>query len=180
MLPGDASALSEARFRESVKSGEVLCARSIEPLEGSRPWLRRTWALWRLNEGKQRCRALPRLCRGARQVTAGTGCCERAFRRTKGPRSQENGRGVVRGPERTATDVTRVREWRDGVPAEAASRKTRGAELEGVYGRRIGEFWRRGTTAKGRRGSRSWRRKFLRARNGLPERETERWLQLRS
>jgi hypothetical protein len=27
------NALSEARFHESVKSGEVLCARSIEPLK---------------------------------------------------------------------------------------------------------------------------------------------------
>jgi len=31
---GNASALSEARFHESVKLGEVLCARSIEPFEG--------------------------------------------------------------------------------------------------------------------------------------------------
>jgi len=36
-----ASALSEARFHESVKLGEVLCARSIEPFEGGRWWLRR-------------------------------------------------------------------------------------------------------------------------------------------
>jgi hypothetical protein len=35
------SALSEARFRKSVKSGEVLCARSIEPFEGGRWRLRR-------------------------------------------------------------------------------------------------------------------------------------------
>jgi hypothetical protein len=37
----NASALSEARFRKSVKSGEVLCARSIEPFEGRRWRLRR-------------------------------------------------------------------------------------------------------------------------------------------
>jgi hypothetical protein len=37
----DVSALSEARFHESVKSGEVLCARSIEPFEGGRWRLRR-------------------------------------------------------------------------------------------------------------------------------------------
>ena len=37
----NASALSEARFRESVKLGEVLCARSIEPFEGGRWRLRR-------------------------------------------------------------------------------------------------------------------------------------------
>jgi len=46
-------------------------------------------------------------------------------RGTKGPRSQENGSGVIRGPERTATDVTRVPEWRDGVPAEAESQGER-------------------------------------------------------
>ncbi len=32
----DVSALSEARFHKSVKSGEVLFARSIEPFEGGR------------------------------------------------------------------------------------------------------------------------------------------------
>jgi hypothetical protein len=36
------SALSEARFRESVKLGEVLFARSIEPFEGGRWRLRWT------------------------------------------------------------------------------------------------------------------------------------------
>ena len=34
------SALSEARFRKNVKSGEVLCARSIEPFKGGRWRLR--------------------------------------------------------------------------------------------------------------------------------------------
>ena len=34
---------------------------------------------------------------------------------------QENGRREIREPERTATGVTRVREWRDGVPAQAES-----------------------------------------------------------
>ena len=38
------SARSEARFRKSVKSGEVLFARSIEPLEGGRWRLRWTRA----------------------------------------------------------------------------------------------------------------------------------------
>jgi len=38
------SALSDARFGEEVKLGEVLCARSIKPLERSRPRLRRTRA----------------------------------------------------------------------------------------------------------------------------------------
>ena len=37
------------------------------------------------------------------------------------PRSLENGNGVIRTSERTATDVTRIREWRDGVPAEVGS-----------------------------------------------------------
>ena len=36
----NASALSEARFHESVKLGEVLGARSIEPFEGGRWRLR--------------------------------------------------------------------------------------------------------------------------------------------
>ena len=40
IVPNDVSALSEARFRKSVKSGEVLCARSIEPFEGGRWRLR--------------------------------------------------------------------------------------------------------------------------------------------
>jgi hypothetical protein len=34
---------------------------------------------------------------------------------------QEDGKRRTREPERTATGVTRVREWRDGVPAEAES-----------------------------------------------------------
>ncbi|MGC1645983.1 MAG: hypothetical protein WA741_09155 [Candidatus Sulfotelmatobacter sp.] len=37
-------ALSDARFHEEVKLGEVLCARSIKPFEWSRPRLRRTRA----------------------------------------------------------------------------------------------------------------------------------------
>jgi len=36
----DVRALSEARFHKSVKSGEVLFARSIEPFEGGRWRLR--------------------------------------------------------------------------------------------------------------------------------------------
>ena len=38
------SALSDARLREEVKLGEVLCARSIKPFEWSRPRLRPTRA----------------------------------------------------------------------------------------------------------------------------------------
>jgi hypothetical protein len=41
LVPTNASALLEARFHESVKLGEVLCARSIEPFEGGRWRLRR-------------------------------------------------------------------------------------------------------------------------------------------
>src|SRR6266850_1770283 len=41
LVPRNASALSEARFHESVKLGVVLCARSIEPFEGGRWRLRR-------------------------------------------------------------------------------------------------------------------------------------------
>ncbi|HWO32510.1 MAG TPA: hypothetical protein VNO32_27250, partial [Candidatus Acidoferrum sp.] len=43
------SALSEARFQKSVKSGEVLFARSIEPFEGSRWRLR-----WMRANGRSR------------------------------------------------------------------------------------------------------------------------------
>jgi len=39
-FPKNVSALSEARNHESVKVGEVLCARSIEPFEGGRWRLR--------------------------------------------------------------------------------------------------------------------------------------------
>jgi hypothetical protein len=44
-----------------------LCARSIKPLEGSRPWLRRTRVLCKFNCGKVRCPDLARLCERARQ-----------------------------------------------------------------------------------------------------------------
>jgi hypothetical protein len=40
-LVRNVSALSEALFHKSVKSSEVLCARSIEPFEGGRWRLRR-------------------------------------------------------------------------------------------------------------------------------------------
>jgi len=39
------SALSGARFQEELRRSTEFCARSIKPLEGSRPWLRRTRAL---------------------------------------------------------------------------------------------------------------------------------------
>src|SRR5450755_3594046 len=37
-VQGDASALSDARFAEELRTSTELCARSIKPLEGSRPW----------------------------------------------------------------------------------------------------------------------------------------------
>src|SRR5437899_4745942 len=40
LVPRNVRALSEARNHESVKLGEVLCARSIEPFEGGRWRLR--------------------------------------------------------------------------------------------------------------------------------------------
>jgi len=49
-LPINVSALSEARFHKSVKSGEVLCARSIEPFECGRWRLR-----WVRANGWTRC-----------------------------------------------------------------------------------------------------------------------------
>ncbi len=54
-LARNASALSEARFHKSVKLGEVLCARSIEPFEPSRPCLRRRRDLCKLNGVRERC-----------------------------------------------------------------------------------------------------------------------------
>jgi hypothetical protein len=68
-LPVDVSALSEARFHAEAKLGEALCARSIKPLERSRPWLRRTRALWKFNVGKMRGRGAPRLCGGVQKTT---------------------------------------------------------------------------------------------------------------
>jgi hypothetical protein len=47
----------------------MLGARSIKPLEGSRPWLRRTRALCKFNGGEMKCWDAPRLCGGARQTT---------------------------------------------------------------------------------------------------------------
>src|SRR5215472_420175 len=46
----------------------VFRARSIKPLEGSRPCLRRTRALWGLNGGRQGCGAWPKLCIRVRSV----------------------------------------------------------------------------------------------------------------
>jgi len=46
-------------------------ALSIKPLEGSRPWLRRTRALCRFNSVNEWCRGAPELCRRAQQMTAG-------------------------------------------------------------------------------------------------------------
>ena len=83
-LRSHASALSDARFGKDVEAGTVFCARSIKPLEGSRPWLRRTRALWRLNEGRLRWGACLKLCNRAWQMTAGTGLCERVSRRRRG------------------------------------------------------------------------------------------------
>ena len=51
----NASALSDARFHKSAKLGEVLRARSIEPFEPSRPWLRRTRGLCKLNGVRECC-----------------------------------------------------------------------------------------------------------------------------
>ena len=50
----------------------VLRARSIKPFERGRPWLRRTRALCKFNGGKERCRGVPRLCRGAQHIAVGS------------------------------------------------------------------------------------------------------------
>src|SRR5271165_7183053 len=49
LCPNQVSVSSDARFVEVGAIGMELCTLSIKPLEGSRPWLRRTRALWRLN-----------------------------------------------------------------------------------------------------------------------------------
>ena len=59
----------------------MLFARSIKPLEGSRPWLRRTRALWRLNVGRLRCGGLPRWCDGVRRMAPGADYREGVSRR---------------------------------------------------------------------------------------------------
>ena len=65
------SALSGARFHESVKAGRVLDARSIKPFERSRPWLRRTRALCKFNGGKVQCGDPPELRDRAQQASLG-------------------------------------------------------------------------------------------------------------
>src|SRR5229473_459816 len=56
-------------FRKKCERARCSGALSIKPLEGSRPWLRRTRALCKFNCGKVRCRDAPRLCDRARQTT---------------------------------------------------------------------------------------------------------------
>src|SRR5207245_10776740 len=48
------SAVSEARVGKMRPRARWDCALSIQRLEGSRPWLRRTRALWGFNNGKER------------------------------------------------------------------------------------------------------------------------------
>jgi hypothetical protein len=45
---------------EAVELSVELCARSIKPLPGRRPWQRRTRALWRLN-GRRQAVVSPRM-----------------------------------------------------------------------------------------------------------------------
>ena len=65
------SAVSEARMNRSndVRAG-CSGALSIQRLEGSRPWLRRTRALWELNGREEWCPAVSGCCPRARQTTA--------------------------------------------------------------------------------------------------------------
>lgn len=59
-------------FGQVVGRGTVFCAGSIKPLEGSRPWLRRARALWRLNEGKPAVSRVAETVLGARQMALRT------------------------------------------------------------------------------------------------------------
>src|SRR5215469_14880888 len=68
----DASALSDARFGEVVGAGAVFCARSIKPLEGSRPRLRRTRAM-EIEWGRYGCGASGKLCGRTRQMMVRAG-----------------------------------------------------------------------------------------------------------
>src|SRR6266699_7226000 len=63
------SVVSEARRGKAPARAQCVRALSIQRLEGSRPRLRRTRALWKFNGGKERRGAVPRLCRRARHVT---------------------------------------------------------------------------------------------------------------
>src|SRR5260370_40966173 len=80
--------LSERKYGGGGCSG----ARSIKPLEGSRPRLRRTRALCKFNCGKVRCPDSPGLCKRAQQTAAREkgmrevqNCCE-GIAREKGKR----------------------------------------------------------------------------------------------
>ena len=66
----ETSALYRMRA-DSEKSdvSRVLCARAIKPFERGRSGLRRTRALCKFNCGKERCRGVRRLGRGAQLIT---------------------------------------------------------------------------------------------------------------
>src|SRR5271166_3325066 len=71
MLPRSPSAVSEARMNGRMRKGARCSgALSIQRLEGSRPWLRRTRALWGLNGMEGWCAGVSGYCRGARKTTA--------------------------------------------------------------------------------------------------------------
>jgi hypothetical protein len=64
------SAVSEARISPKMRVGAKCSgALSIQRLEGNRPWLRRTRALWELNGVEGRCRAVRGWCGGAQKTT---------------------------------------------------------------------------------------------------------------
>src|SRR5207245_1126099 len=63
------SVVSEARRGKAPARARCVRALSIQRLEGSRPRLRGTRALCKFNGGKERRRAVPRLCGRARHVT---------------------------------------------------------------------------------------------------------------
>jgi hypothetical protein len=121
-LPINASALSDARFPEERRTSRELGARSIKPLEGSRPWLRRTRALWRLNVGRLRCGGSPRRCDEVRQTAAGAVYRERVSQRQRGESWKK--RFTLR--QGTEGDSARKRvkgsSWRESSHAAAVSR----------------------------------------------------------
>jgi hypothetical protein len=68
---------------KQVEVCTVLFARSIKPLEGSRPWLRRMRAPMEIEYGETAAWSVAEGVCGARQMAAGVGDGERVSRRPR-------------------------------------------------------------------------------------------------
>jgi hypothetical protein len=69
LSPVNVRALPDARSRSAVNGEAEFCARSVKPFGGGRPWLRRTRALCKFNNGEKRSRGPRRLCCQAQNRT---------------------------------------------------------------------------------------------------------------